>query len=84
MSEEKCGYGCGRQWNAQGDKDGFDDCVSTYHKPEEEKIDVESARYGAKYIIESVLEIMSRNTITKELEKEIEDLSTDPEDWEWD
>lgn len=29
--EELCGYGCGRIWDAEGDKNGFEDCVSAYH-----------------------------------------------------
>ena len=28
---ELCGYGCGRKWNEEGDENGFDDCVSSYH-----------------------------------------------------
>lgn len=32
--EEECGYGCGREWNAQGKPGiGFEDCVSAYHVP---------------------------------------------------
>lgn len=32
--EEKCGFGCGRLWNEFGNEEGFEDCVSAYHKRE--------------------------------------------------
>lgn len=37
-NREKCGYGCGRFWNEEGDKNGFEDCVSAYHKKENKNI----------------------------------------------
>lgn len=34
MKKEKCGYGCGRDWDEVGGENGFENCVSAYHIPE--------------------------------------------------
>lgn len=30
-TEEKCGYGCNRAWNEEGNENGFENCPSSYH-----------------------------------------------------
>lgn len=32
IKRELCDYNCGRVWDEQGTENGFDDCVSAYHK----------------------------------------------------